>query len=127
MTDDAHDMGLMTFIIDGVAHGLAVYGEAFVVLPIGSVPALKCAVEMHGIDADEDIPDDVLARDNAAAVFAAAAEALPGLLAKAFGPIRDGLVSAHPAQACPGGNGENRTEAMPSTLGAAGIRDTCKE
>ena len=53
MTDDAHDMGLMTFIIDGVAHSLAVQGEAFVILPIGSVPALQCAVEMHGIDADE--------------------------------------------------------------------------
>jgi len=77
MTDDAHDVGL-TLIIDGVVHGLTVYGEAFVVLPIGSVPALKCAVEMHGIDADEDIPDDVLARDNAVAVFAAAARRAPG-------------------------------------------------
>jgi len=79
VTDDAHDMGLMTFIIDGVAHGLAIYGEAFVVLPIGSVPALQCPVEIDGIDADEDIPDDVLARDNAAAQFLPAAEALPGL------------------------------------------------
>jgi len=78
VTDDAHDMGLMAGVIDGVAHGLAVQGEAFVVLPVGAVPALQCAVEMGGIDADEDIPDDVLARDNAAPLIKAAAEALPG-------------------------------------------------
>jgi hypothetical protein len=40
MTDDAHDMGLMTVIIDGVAHCLAVYGKAFVVLSVDFIPAL---------------------------------------------------------------------------------------
>jgi hypothetical protein len=30
VSDDAHDVGL-TMITDGIAHGLAVYGEAFIV------------------------------------------------------------------------------------------------
>lgn len=40
MIDDAHDMGLMAVIIDGVAHCLAVYGKAFVLLSIYFIPAL---------------------------------------------------------------------------------------
>ena len=40
MTDDAHDMGLIALIVDGVTHGLSINGQRFVVLSIGLIPAL---------------------------------------------------------------------------------------
>jgi hypothetical protein len=49
MTDDAHDVGL-TVLINSIAHGLAVYGKAFIFLPLGFVPPLERLVEMGGID-----------------------------------------------------------------------------
>ncbi len=79
MTNDTHDVDL-TMHIDGVAHGLAVYGKAFISLPIGFVPALKRPIKMRRIDADEDITDDGLTGNDPPAVFHTAAEALPGLL-----------------------------------------------
>lgn len=105
MTDDTHDMGLMTVIIDGVAHCLSINGQTLVLLAIDFVPALQGAVQMHGINADEHIADDVLAGYDVATVLVAATKTLPGLLAKALSPIRDGLVATHPTQGCAGGNG----------------------
>ena len=40
MPDYAHDVSLISLIVDGVAHGFAVNGQRFVVLSIGLVPAL---------------------------------------------------------------------------------------
>ena len=78
MTDDAHDVGL-TVLINGIAHGLAVYGKTFVSLSIGFIPALDRFIQMDRIDTDEDITDDGLAGNNAAAVILPAAEALSSL------------------------------------------------
>ena len=105
MTDDTENMGLMPLFIDGVAHGFAVDGQTFVFLGVGLVPALQGSIEMHGIDPDQDIPDDGLAGDEVAALLVAAVETLAGPLAEALGPIGDGPVSAHATQAGPGGNG----------------------
>ena len=127
MADDAHDMSLMTLIIDGVAHGLAVYGETLVLPSINLVPALQGAVQMLGIDADKNIPEDGLAGYDVTAVFATATETLPGLLAKTFRPIGDGFISAHPTQDGPGGNSQNRGQWMPPSLGAAGIGNSLKK
>lgn len=60
---------------------------------------------MHGVDADEYITDDGQTRYDIALVLVSAAETLPGLMSKAFGPIRDGQVAAHPTQGGAGGNG----------------------
>jgi len=90
MSDDTHDMGLMPLRIDGVAHGLTVYGETFVLIPIGFIPPLQGAVQIDGIDADKNIADDILTGEEVAALFTAAVETLPCLGAKALGPIRDG-------------------------------------
>src|SRR4030043_241259 len=78
---------------------------------------------MHRIDTDQDITDDVPARDKVTAACVAAAETLPGLFAKAFSPICDRPVSAHPTQTGPGCNGQNRGESMASALGSAGTGD----
>lgn len=105
MTDGAHDVSLIALIVDGVAHGFSINGQRFILLAISLVPALQCAVQMHGIHADENIADDGQARYDVAPVFVPTTEALPGLLSQSFGPIRDGQVAAHPTKGCPGGNG----------------------
>jgi hypothetical protein len=58
MADDAENMGLMSLIIDGVAHGLAVDGQTFVLLSIGLVPTLQGLVQLYGIDANQDLADN---------------------------------------------------------------------
>ena len=87
MANHAHDVGLMPLFIQGIAHGLAVYGQTLIVLTVGVVPLLKGAVQMHRVNADEDIAKDGEARNQVATLFAAAIEALSGFLTKAVGPI----------------------------------------
>ena len=127
MTDDAHDMGLMALLINGIAHCLAVDCETFVLFPVGLVPALQGEIEVEGSYTDKDIADNVLAWNHIAAVFATAAEPLTRLGAEAIGPVRDGLVSAHPTQDCSCCNGQHGGKSMASPLGAAGIGDIGKE
>ena len=82
---------------------------------------------MKRVDTDHRITDDGEAGDAIAAVFTAAVEALSGLLAKAVGPIRDGLISSHATQDCAGGNGQNCGKRMSASLCASRIGDVFKE
>ena len=47
--------------VDGVAHGLAVNGNGLVVDAAVGVEALQGEVELGGVDAHQDVADDVLA------------------------------------------------------------------
>ena len=76
-------MGLMPLIIDGVTHSLAVDGKTFVFLSVGFVPTLQGFVQMHRIDTDQDITDDVLTWDDVTVLGIAAAETPPGVLTQA--------------------------------------------
>ena len=105
MTDCAHDVSLIALIVDGVAHRFSINGQTFILLTIGLVPALQGTVKMHGVDTDKYVTDDGQARYDVAPILVSAAETLPGLLSKGFGPIRDGQVAVHPTQGCAGGNG----------------------
>jgi hypothetical protein len=127
MADDAEHMGSMSLIIDGVAHGLTVNGKTFVFLSVGFVPTLQGSVQVDGIDPDQDISNNRLTWDEVTFVGIAAAEALPGIFAEAFGPIGDGPVSSHSTQASPGGNGQNGSEPMPSALDSARVWDFGKK
>ena len=127
MTDDAQNVGLMALIVDGVTHGFAVNGQAFVLLRVALVPALEGSVQRDGIDPDQEIADNRFAGDAVAALLVAAAEAPPGMLAKALGPIGDGPVPAHSTEAGCGRKREHRGQSMPSPLGATGIRDLGKK
>src|SRR5205085_7503487 len=62
MTDDAHHMSLLTLLIQGVAHRLAVDGQTLISRAIDFVPALQGLVQMRGGDADQHIAQDVLDR-----------------------------------------------------------------
>ena len=126
VADDAHHVDLAMFI-DGIAHGLAVYGKTLVLLSIGIVPALKRVIEMEGIDTDEDVANDGLARDEVGAVFEAAAEASSGLGSQAFSPVGDSLVTPHPAEDRTRCNGEYGGETMSTALPTAEVGNVEKE
>lgn len=123
MTDHAHDMGLAALLVDGVAHRLAVDGEALIDARVKLVPAPQGAVEMVRIDTDEDIPEDELARHQVAPLPVTTSEALAGLGAEALRPIRDRLVSAHATQCGSGGKGQNGGEPVTPPLGATRVGD----
>jgi len=95
VTDHTHDVRLISFVIDGIAHGLAVYGQTLIFLSIGLVPFLKSAVQMHRVNSNKDIADDVETGHEIAVFFACASETLPCLLAEALGPVGDGGVTPH--------------------------------
>lgn len=123
MADCTHYVGLMTVLIDGVAHCFAVDCKAFVIFPMGFVPVLQGTVGIQWIDTNKNISDDVLTWNDVAAMFTAAPETLTGLLAKSVCPVRDGSISSHPTQNCARCNGEDGGKSMASALYAAGIRD----
>jgi len=127
MANDAHDVGLVSLLINGIAHGFAVNREALIFSAIGFIPALEGAVEMHRISTDKSIPDDVRAGNNKTTVYVSAAETLARLGAKTVGPVRDGPVAAHPAQDCASGNGEYGGKSMAPSLDASWVRDIGKE
>ena len=51
-------MVLTPLIINGVAHGLAVKGQTFILCCIDLVPVPQGLVQMAGVDPDQDITDD---------------------------------------------------------------------
>lgn len=127
MANDAHDVGLVSLLINGVAHGLTVNSETFVFFSIAFIPALEGAVEMHRISTDKSIPDDVRAGNDKTTVYVSAAETLARLGAETVGPVRDGPVAAHPAQDRASGNGEHGGKSMAPSLDASWVRDIGKE
>jgi len=123
MPDNAHDVDLIALFINGVAHGLAVNGQAFVLLAIALVPSLQDAIEVFGIDADKNIADDIEARHVIALVAVTAVKTASGVLAEVVGPFPNGFVAPHAAENGSGGDGKDRGQAMASSLGAARIGD----
>ncbi len=105
MADRAEDVGLLALWVQGVAHGLAINGEAGVLVAINLIPCLECLIQLPRIDTDQQVAEHRQAGHLITAFFSAATGPLPGLLAEAFGPIRDGLVAPHPAQNSSAGDG----------------------
>ena len=68
-------MGLPSLFVDSVTHGFAVDREAGVFLAEGIVPGLQCGVEIHGVDANEDVANDRFAGRQKTSFFTAAAKA----------------------------------------------------
>lgn len=76
---------------------------------------------MYRVDTDHNITDDAEAGNEISAFFTTAVETLSGLLAKAVGPIRYGLISSNSTQDCAGGNGQNCGKRMSPSLSATRI------
>lgn len=62
MPDHAHEVRLAPLFVLGMAQGLAVDRQAGTVSGVGLVPALAGPIDCRGIDADQDIANDELAR-----------------------------------------------------------------
>ena len=109
--------------IDGVAHGLAVDGDGGGGAAAGGVEAPQGAVELVGVDAHQDVADDVLAGHLVAAAAVPAAEPLAGARRQVGGPFGHGLVAARAAQRGAGGDGEHHRQRMAPALAAARVVD----
>ena len=124
MADHAHEVGLISFFIKGIAYGLSVYGQALILLAIGVVPALKGSIQVQGIKADQDIANDGETGNEIATIFTATVETLSDFVSQALRPIRVGLTSPHSTQDCSGGDGQNRGKGISPSFSAAGIGGT---
>ena len=109
MPDGAHDVRLVSVVIEGIAHGLAIDREALVLLAEGPIPLLQGTVEQGWIDTDQYITNDRLAGNQITSLFATTAKALARLNTQILSPSGDGLVAAHPAEDGPGGDGASTT------------------
>ena len=127
MANGADDMRLPVVVIKSITHGLAVESQAFVLWTIKFIPAAKRPIQMFGINPNEEIPNHILARDQPAVVAVTTAEPLPGLVAEALCPVRDGLVAARATQDRAGGNGQDGRQAMAAALSATRVRNIGKE
>lgn len=106
MPHSAHDVGLMSFVINGVAHGLAINSNALVLGGKGGVPLLQRAIEHRRINTDEHIADDGFAGHHIFAIYTTTAQALACFVAEVFGPASHGLVALHAAQRGSRGNAQ---------------------
>ena len=109
--------------IDGVAHGLAVDGDGVVGVAAGGVEAPQGAVELVGVDAYQNVADDVFAGHLVAAAAVPATEPLAGARRQVGGPFGHGLVAARAAQRGAGGDGEHDGQRMAPALAAARVVD----
>src|SRR5208337_137845 len=76
---------------------------------------------MRRIYTDKNISYAVFCLKNKKAVFHTTFETFTRLLAKAVCPVRDSLISSHPAQNCTSGNSEHGWKPVAASLNAAGI------
>ena len=76
MTYGTHDVGLMTLVVNGIAHRLAVDGKTFILFAMGFIPAPQGAVKLRRIDADEQVADDIFAWNYETSIFTTTTETL---------------------------------------------------
>ena len=127
MADHAHDMGLLAVGIQGIAHSFTIDGQHGVVLSEGLMVVLQSAVEMRGVDPNQDIADDGFAGDHVVSVDLPAAKSLFGFSTEAVGPVGDGLVTAHAAEGGGTSDGQHGGQRMALSLGAARVGNSEEE
>ena len=119
MPDDTHDMRLLAFVVDGVAQRLAVDGERLVVPAVLLVPALQRAVELFGVDADQEGTDGGLARGLADPIAQPDPEPFEGFVPERIDPFPNRLVAACAAQRRGGRKREGAGQGMAPPLAGA--------
>src|SRR5204863_9012681 len=90
-------------------------------------PSWQAAIQNGGRDAEYHIAEDGFPGHHIMSLFPKASDALPRFLPEALGPIRNGLVPAHPAEYRPGGYPQHRGQTMSPPLGPARIGNLRKE
>jgi hypothetical protein len=121
VSDDTEDVGLPLLVVDGIAQGLAIEGQALVGGGHLRAPLLQRGIERSRIDAREHIANPRAAGHLVAAVAIPAAKARTRRLAEVLRPSGNGLVTARPAQHRGGGDGEHDRQGMAAPLRAARI------
>lgn len=127
MADGTHDVHLMPVFPQRISHGLAVNGEALVLLGIGFVPGPKGAIQFCGIDPHEAVADDGSPGSDKLSLGITAAKTLEASLAEAIDPLLDRLVTAHAGKNSTRRQGEDGGQFMSTPRRSARVWDTLEE
>jgi len=121
MPDYAQDVPLMSGLVEGILHGLALHRQGLVVHPPGGVPGLERSIQRLRVHADQAIADDTFTRNDTVSLRTPTAETPPGLRSQAIGPGRDRLVPTHAAERGARGKAQHHRQAMATPVRAARI------
>ncbi len=58
MSDDAHNVSLLSLLVNRVTHGFTVNGEALILLPKHRIPFLEGGIELNRVDTNQNVTDD---------------------------------------------------------------------
>jgi len=98
MPDDAHNVSLLSLLVNRVTHGFTINGEALVFLPKHRIPLLERGIELNRINPDQNVTDNrFTGYEIAAPLFPATAKAFSGLGAEIIRPTGNSLVTSHTA------------------------------
>lgn len=121
MPDHAHDVCLMSCLVESILHRFAIERQRLVLLPPGLIPGIECAIQLVWFDANQAIANDGFAGDHVVSLFTPTAEPFACFLSQGFSPIRDGFIAAHAAQRRTGRDAQHHRQTMAAPLPAAGI------
>src|SRR2546426_7160135 len=97
MPDHAHDVGLMSGLVEGILHRLAIHGQRFVLGAPSLIPCIERQIQRPWLNPYQAVANHKFAGYDIASVLTPAAETFAGFLPQRVGPIGDGFVTAHPA------------------------------
>ena len=63
VADDAHDVNLSAIVVNGITHGFAVDGQAFVGCAVLGIPLLERSIQFYGIDSNQYVTYGAFAGD----------------------------------------------------------------
>ena len=58
MPDDAHNVSLLSLLVNRVTQGFTINGEALVFLPKHRIPMLERGIELNRINPDQNVTDN---------------------------------------------------------------------
>jgi hypothetical protein len=98
MSHYAHDMGLMSMVVEGVFHGLAIDCQGILMCSPDPIPVIERPIRHVRFSAYQAIAHDRQARNHIMPVLTSTAEAFAGFLSQAVGSNGYGFVAAHTTQ-----------------------------
>jgi hypothetical protein len=98
MPDDAHNVRLLSLLVNRVTHGFTVNGETLVLFPKHCIPFLERGIEFNRVNPDQNVADDRFTGYAIAAPFLpATTKAFSGFRAQIIRLAGHGFVTAHTA------------------------------
>ena len=121
MGNGTEDMGLLARVLRGPSHGLAINGDARILLSEGGQPPAEQVVDFTGVDSRDKSVEGAAAGDEVASLSLATAQSLAHRLREMLCPVRDGFIAAGPAHGGTEHDGGESASGVPLPLHTAWI------